>query len=119
VHNDGSQIRAWCYVDDIVEGVVLALTRDEAIGQAFNIGNPRSVVTVYNLAREVIRISGSSSKIRFESVDRADVELRIPNIVKAQKLLGFSPKVDLEEGLRLTVDWYRSQLAVADTGVKV
>jgi nucleoside-diphosphate-sugar epimerase len=113
VHNDGSQIRAWCYVDDIVEGVVLALTRDEAIGQAFNIGNPRSVVTVYNLAREVIRISGSSSKIRFESVDRADVELRIPNIVKAQKLLGFSPRVDLEEGLRLTLDWYRSQLAVA------
>ncbi len=111
VHNDGSQIRAWCYVDDIVEGVVLALTRDEAVGQAFNIGNPRSVVTVYNLAREVIRISGSSSRIRFETVDRADVELRIPNIVKAQNLLGFSPKVDLEDGLRMTVDWYRTQMA--------
>ena len=112
VHNDGSQIRAWCFVDDIVNGVVLALTRDEAVGQAFNIGNPRSVVTVYNLAREVIRISGSTSKIRFERVDRADVELRIPNIVKAQNLLGFSPKVDLEEGLQLTVDWYRTQMAL-------
>jgi len=111
VHNDGSQIRAWCFVDDIVEGVVLALTKQEAIGQAFNIGNPRSVVTVYNLAREVIRIANSSSKIRFETVDRADVELRIPRIDKAQKLLGFSPKVDLEEGLQITVDWYRGQLA--------
>src|SRR5262249_34102742 len=86
VHNDGSQIRAWCYVDDIVEGVVLALVRPEAVGQAFNIGNPRSVVTVYNLAREVIRFSNSSSKIRFETVDRVDVELRIPSISKARDL---------------------------------
>jgi UDP-glucose 4-epimerase len=118
IHNDGSQIRAWCYVDDIVEGVVLALSRDEAIGQAFNIGNPRSVVTVYNLAREVIRISGSTSKIRFERVDRADVELRIPNIVKAQNLLGFAPKIDLEEGLQLTLEWYRAQLALQAAAVK-
>ena len=118
VHNDGSQIRAWCYVDDIVEGVVLALTKQEAIGQAFNIGNPRSVVTVYNLAREVIRIANSTSKIRFETVDRADVELRIPRIDKAQKLLGFSPKVDLEQGLQWTVEWYRGQLAAQVAGDK-
>jgi nucleoside-diphosphate-sugar epimerase len=109
IHNDGSQIRAWCYVDDIVEGVVLALTKEEAVGQAFNIGNPRSVVTVYQLAREIVRISESPSKIRFEQVDRADVELRIPSIVKAQKLLGFEPLVDLETGLRRTIDWYQTQ----------
>jgi nucleoside-diphosphate-sugar epimerase len=109
IHNDGSQIRAWCYVDDIVEGVVLALTKKEAIGEAFNIGNARSVVTVYQLAREIVRISESSSKIRFETVDRADVELRIPSIIKAQRLLGYEPKVDLDTGLRLTIDWYRSQ----------
>src|SRR5262249_11555790 len=87
IHNGGSQIRAWCYVDDIVEGVVLTLVKEEAVGEAFNIGNPRSVVTVYNLAKEVIRLSNSTSKIRFETVDRADVELRIPSITKAQKLL--------------------------------
>jgi nucleoside-diphosphate-sugar epimerase len=110
IHNDGSQIRAWCYVDDIVEGVVLALTRDEAVGEAFNIGNPRSVVTVYNLAREVVRIAGSSSKIRFQEVNRADVELRIPSIAKAQKLLGFAPRIDLEEGLQSTIEWYRRVL---------
>jgi UDP-glucose 4-epimerase len=74
IHNDGSQIRAWCYVDDIVDGVVLTLTKPEAVGEAFNIGNPRSVVTVYQLAREIIRLSNSSSKIRFERVDRADVD---------------------------------------------
>jgi nucleoside-diphosphate-sugar epimerase len=110
VHNDGSQIRAWCYVDDIVDGVVLALTKPEAVGQAFNIGNPRSVVTVYNLARDVIRVSNSTSKIRFDTVDRADVELRIPSITKARQLLGFEPKVDLEEGLKRTIEWYRRHL---------
>jgi UDP-glucose 4-epimerase len=111
VHNDGSQIRAWCYVDDIVDGVVLALTTPKAVGQAFNIGNPRSVVTVYNLAQEVIRICNSTSKIRFDPVNRADVELRIPSISKARDLLGFEPKVDLEEGLRRTLAWYRNHLA--------
>jgi nucleoside-diphosphate-sugar epimerase len=113
IHNDGSQIRAWCYVDDIVDGVVLTLLRKEAVGQAFNIGNPRSVVTVYNLAQDVIRLSGSSSKIRFEQVDRADVELRIPSITKARKLLGYEPKIDLEDGLLRTIEWYRSQAAHA------
>jgi nucleoside-diphosphate-sugar epimerase len=110
VHNDGSQIRAWCYIDDIVEGVLLALTREEAVGHAFNIGNPRSVVTVYNLASEIIRLSGSRSKIRFEPMDRADVELRVPSITKARQLLGFEPTVDLETGLLRTIAWYRSQV---------
>ena len=108
VYNDGSQIRAWCYVDDIVDGVVLAIAKDEAVGHAFNIGNPRCVVTVYNLAREVIRLVGSSSKIRFENMTSADVELRVPSITKARQLLNYEPKIDLDEGLQLTIDWYRS-----------
>jgi nucleoside-diphosphate-sugar epimerase len=107
IHNDGSQIRAWCYVDDIIDGVILALTKQEAVGEAFNIGNPRSVITVYNLAREVIRLSSSKSSIRFEVRDQADVELRVPSIDKARKLLGYAPKVDLEEGLLRTIQWYR------------
>ena len=55
IHNEGSQIRAWCYVDDIVEGVLLCLSQPAAVGQAFNIGNPRSVCTVYDLA---LRLKG-------------------------------------------------------------
>ena len=107
IYNDGSQIRAWCYVDDIVDGVMLAITKDEAVGNAFNIGNPRCVITVYNLARDVVRLSQSKSKIRFETLDRADVELRVPSITKARQLLGYEPKVDLDEGLLRTIDWYR------------
>jgi nucleoside-diphosphate-sugar epimerase len=116
VHNDGAQIRAWCYVDDIVDGVILALTKPKALGQAFNIGNPRSVVTVYHLAREIVRIAKSSSKIKFDVVDRADVELRIPSIAKARELLGFEPRIDLEEGLERTIEWYRRYM-VSPAGV--
>jgi nucleoside-diphosphate-sugar epimerase len=110
VHNDGSQIRAWCYVDDIVEGVLLCMEKPEAVGQAFNIGNPRSVCTIYDLARHIVRLCESQSQIKFVSWNNADVELRIPNIDKARKLLGYHPKVDLEEGLLCTIDWYRKKL---------
>ena len=110
VHNDGSQIRSWCYVDDIVEGVLLTLERPEAVGHTFNIGNPRSTVTIHHLARDVVRLAGSASDIRFVSWPFPDVELRVPNIDKARKLLGYEPRVDLEEGLDRTIAWYRRQL---------
>jgi nucleoside-diphosphate-sugar epimerase len=110
VHNDGAQIRAWCYVDDIVDGILLALTRDEAVGHAFNIGNPRSTLTIYALAREILRLASSTSRIEYVPWKHADVELRIPNIDKARELLGYRPRVDLEEGLLRTVYWYRRQL---------
>ncbi len=111
LHNDGSQIRAWCYIDDIVDGILLCLSRPEAVGQAFNIGNPRSVCTVYNLARLILQVTGSRSTLRNVPWNFTDVELRVPNIDKARRLLQFEPKVDLEEGLRPTTDWYRLRAA--------
>jgi nucleoside-diphosphate-sugar epimerase len=111
VHNEGSQIRAWCYVDDIVEAVLLCLKTDAAVGQACNIGNPRSVCTIYDLARQVQRLSGSASRIVYLDWPNTDVELRIPNINKARKLLGYEPRVDLEEGLLRTIEWYRVRSA--------
>jgi nucleoside-diphosphate-sugar epimerase len=110
IHNDGSQIRAWCYVDDIVNGIIATLERPEAVGQAFNIGNPRSVVTIHNLAQQVARLSSSRSRIVHVPFNSADVELRIPDIAKARELLGFEPQVDLEEGLLRTIEWYRRSL---------
>jgi len=109
VHNDGSQIRAWCYIDDIVEAILLALEREQAVGHAFNIGNPRSTVTIYNLAREIVRLSSSRAHIQFVPWPNADVEIRVPAVAKARELLGFEAKVDLEEGLLRTIQWYRRQ----------
>jgi dTDP-glucose 4,6-dehydratase len=109
IHGDGNQIRAWCYVDDMIDGTLLCLEKEEAIGQVFNIGNPRGTVTVANLAHLIRRLSRSESKIVYGQKDYVDIELRIPSIKKAQDLLGYWPKIDLEEGLLKTIEWYRSK----------
>jgi nucleoside-diphosphate-sugar epimerase len=109
VHNEGDQIRSWCYIDDIVDGILLAMTRVEAIGQAFNIGNPRSTITIYQLAHLITRLAQSSSQVVSVKWDFADVELRVPDVQKAGKMLGFRPKVELEEGLARTIAWYRKK----------
>lgn len=110
VHGDGNQIRAWCYIDDMIEGIILTLTRPEAVGHVFNIGNPRGTVTIHTLADKIKMLSESDSEIAFVRKDYVDVELRIPSIKKAVELLGFRPKVDLNEGLSRTINWYREQM---------
>ena len=104
IYGDGTQIRAWCYVDDMVQGTLLATTLPAAIGESFNIGNIRSVVTIYGLANTVIRVLGSKSTIRFADPISADVQLRIPSVDKAREMLGFAAKVDLEEGISRTAE---------------
>ena len=112
IHGDGSQIRAWCYVDDMVDGALLALEHENAVGESFNIGNVRSTVTIHDLAQRVKRLSGCPGEIVFQPLHYTDVELRIPNVEKAQELLGFEAKVDLDEGLVRTIAWYREKVAV-------
>lgn len=109
IHNDGDQIRSWCYIDDIVDSIELCLERPEAVGQSFNIGNPRSTVTIYHLAKMIIEAARSSSKIEFVRREMVDVELRVPDVKKAEQLLGYRAKVDLDVGLLRTLDWYREQ----------
>ena len=108
-HGDGSQIRAWCYVDDMVEGTLLCLERPEAVGQAFNIGNARSTVTINELAQRIKRLTGCPGELVFQPLHYADVELRFPNVGKARELLGFEARVDLDEGLAKTIAWYRER----------
>jgi len=111
IHGDGSQIRAWCYVDDMVEAVLLSLERPEAVGQSFNVGNARSTVTIYHLAKRIKELTGCPGEIVFQPLHYADVEIRIPNVEKARELLGFEATVDLDEGLERTIAWYRQKLA--------
>lgn len=112
IHNDGSQIRSWCYIDDIVDGMLLVLTRDSAIGQSFNIGTPRSTVTIHQLAHDIVRLAGSSSEITHVRWDHPDVELRVPDISKARELLDYNPRIDLEDGLTRTIAWYREEMGL-------
>jgi UDP-glucose 4-epimerase len=107
IHGDGNQIRAWCYIDDFIEGLLLVLIHPKAVGESFNIGNARAVVTIFGLASIIVRVLKSESKILFTSKDYVDVELRVPSITKAKKLLGFEAKVDLEEGILHTAEYFR------------
>jgi UDP-glucose 4-epimerase len=107
IHGDGGQIRSWCYVDDMVDGVMLSLDHPNAPGKAFNIGNPRATETIYSLARTVVRLLDSKSDIIFAPKPGADIELRIPDIAWPREQIGFEPKVDLEQGIVRTAEFYR------------
>jgi nucleoside-diphosphate-sugar epimerase len=110
IHGEGSQIRAWCYVDDMVEALLLTLEHADAVGESFNVGNARSAVTIYDLAQRIKRLTGCPGELVFQSLHYTDVELRIPNVDKARKVLGFEAKVELDDGLERTIAWYRERL---------
>ena len=108
IHGDGDQIRSWCYIDDFSEGIKLCLENQDAIGNSFNIGNPKGTITIGMLAQLIKQIAMSKSEIIYVPKNYVDVELRVPSIDKAKELLGFKPKYDLIEGLDRTIQWYRS-----------
>jgi len=112
IHGDGAQIRAWCYVDDMVEALLLALEHPNAVGESFNVGNARSALTIYDLALRIKRLTGCSGELVFQPLHYTDVELRVPNVDKARRLLGFEARVELDEGLGRTIAWYRERLGV-------
>ena len=113
IHGDGSQVRAWCYVDDMVRAVLLCLEHPDAVGQSFNIGNDRSTVTILDLAQRVKRLAGCSGEVVFTPLTYADVEVRSPNVGQAREVLGFEAEVDLDEGLERTIAWYREKLTAS------
>lgn len=119
VHGDGQQTRCFCYVDDTVEGTLTAMNQSEGEGQAFNIGSNYEI-TVLALARKIIELTKSSSQIehipykevfgeRFE-----DIRRRVPDVSKAEHLLGFRAKTSLEEGLKKTIEWVAGKANGAD-----
>jgi len=107
LYGDGTQIRAWCYVEDFVDGIIACLKKKEAVGQIFNLGNPQGTTTNLKLAEMIKRLTGSDSPILFKPHPGPEVEVRVPSISHAQNLLGFEPKITLEEGILKTIHWYR------------
>jgi dTDP-glucose 4,6-dehydratase len=110
VNGDGSQTRSFCYVSDLVEGI-WRLMRAPA-NDPVNLGNPREM-TLLDLAKRILRLSGSQSEIVFTPLPVDDPKVRQPDIARARALLGWEPAVDVEEGLRQTLDWYRARRPVA------
>ena len=107
IDGDGSQIRAWCFVDDFVDCILKCLETQDAVGESFNIGNARAVITILGLAQTVCRVLNSKSMIVFDPPLSADIALRIPSVLKTEKILGFKAKVDLDEGILRTAEWMK------------
>jgi dTDP-glucose 4,6-dehydratase len=104
IYGDGSQIRAWCYVDDCVDGLMLIAEKGKGI---FNIGNPYEALSVYSLALMIKELTGSRSPIKHgKKVDYSDVAVRVPNIERLQRL-NYRPRVGLKDGLMKTIQFYR------------
>ena len=110
IHGDGAQIRAWCYVDDFVDCILRCLESKNAVGESFNIGNPRAVITILGLAQTVCRVLKSKSEINFVPELSADIAIRIPSVTKSAGLLEFRAQVDLDEGIKNTAAWIEKHL---------
>ena len=110
VHGDGSQLRAWCYIDDFCDAMMACIEREAAVGGDFNIGNPVTATTIYDLAERIIELAGSSSPLRRTEHTYSDIGVRAPNSIKARACLDYTPRYGLNAGLRPTIEWYRQHL---------
>jgi dTDP-glucose 4,6-dehydratase len=107
VYGDGSQTRSFCYVSDLVEGIFRLLHAN--FHEPVNLGNPHEV-SILDFAREILELSGGTSQIVFKPLPQDDPKVRRPDISRARQLLGWEPKVERREGMRRTLDFFRSWL---------
>jgi UDP-glucuronate decarboxylase len=109
IYGDGSQTRSFCYVSDLVDGFLRMMDKNEPLVGPINLGNPNEF-TMLELAEKVIKLTGSSSKLKFEPLPQDDPKQRQPDITKAKTQLGWEPKVQLEEGLEKTISYFKGVL---------
>jgi len=109
IFGDGNKTRSICYVSDLVDGLLQAMFTPGTAGEVFNLGNTEEH-TVMEYAQTIIRLCGASSSILFESSRIDDPERRRPDISKAQRMLGWQLKVDMEEGLKRTIEWFSNHI---------
>jgi dTDP-glucose 4,6-dehydratase len=108
IYGDGSQTRSFCYVSDEIDGFLRLAKSDEHL--PVNIGNPNEF-TILQCAQLVLKVTGSTSRIRYEPLPQDDPKQRRPDITKARELLGWEPKIDLETGLRLSLEYFKTAVA--------
>jgi dTDP-glucose 4,6-dehydratase len=107
IFGDGSQTRSFCYVDDLIEGIYRLLLSDYHL--PVNIGNPQEI-TLLQFAEEIIKLTGTSSKIVYLPLPTDDPKQRRPDITKAKSILDWEPKVERNEGLKVTLDYFKKEL---------
>lgn len=113
VYGDGRQTRSFCFVSDLIEGIYRLMNSDEH--EPVNIGNPQEI-TILEFAERIRKLIRSEVPIVFKPLPQDDPKQRCPDICKAKRLLGWQPKIDLDEGLRLTLEFFRQQVAAGEPG---
>ncbi len=108
VYGDGTQTRSFCFVDDLIEGIKRLLYANES--EPVNLGNPEEI-SILDFAKEIIRLTGSKSRIIFHPLPQNDPKVRQPDITKAKRVLGWEPKVSRREGLRRTLKYFQDKLS--------
>jgi UDP-glucuronate decarboxylase len=106
IYGDGSQTRSFCYVDDLVEGFIRLMGSEARVLGPVNLGNPGEF-TMLELATQVLRLTGSTSKLSFQELPQDDPKQRRPDITRARETLGWAPTVELEAGLKRTIAYFR------------
>jgi dTDP-glucose 4,6-dehydratase len=114
VYGDGSQTRSFCYVDDLIDGILLLSQSDEHL--PVNIGNPGEF-TILECAQAVLEVTGSKSELRFDALPEDDPTRRCPDITKARTLLGWEPHITLRQGLAKTLDFFKSKVDSVPTDI--
>lgn len=107
IYGDGSQTRSFCYVDDLVEGLIRLMNKSDATQSPINLGNPNEI-SVLELAKTIISMTNSKSKVIQLPLPQDDPKQRRPDIDKAKKVLGWEPKINLENGLTKTIEYFKS-----------
>jgi dTDP-glucose 4,6-dehydratase len=107
IFGNGRQTRSFCYVSDLVDGIIRLM--ESSVNDPVNIGNPQEM-TIEDIARIIIRLTGSKSKIVYRPLPEDDPKVRQPDITRARTLLGWEPKVGLEEGLTRTLEYFRTKI---------
>ena len=110
VYGDGAQTRSFCYVEDLIDGIKNLLNSDEA--GPVNLGNPEEI-SILDFAKEIVRLTGSKSRIVFNPLPQNDPKVRQPDITKAKRILGWEPKVSREEGLRRTLEYFKGKITAS------
>lgn len=107
IYGDGNQTRSFCYIDDLVNGLISAIQKPNLAGFVMNLGNPEEY-KIIDLAKEIIKLTQSKSEIVYEKLPQDDPHRRCPDISKASRMLDFKPKVSLVEGLTKTIEYFKS-----------
>jgi UDP-glucuronate decarboxylase len=111
IYGDGTQTRSFCYVSDLIEGIILTMKDDVRLESPLNLGNP-SEFTMLELAELILKLTSSKSKLVFKSLPKDDPKQRCPDISLAKKIINWEPKVSLEDGLKETITYFKNSLLI-------